>query len=208
MDLPRQPEDLAGQRFGALSVVSFYASSPSRWNCECDCGQWVVIRADNLKGGRSQSCGCQKRGFTRVERSIKRLDYYPGVMVLIARDLGPSAALQCVRCGRRASQWLSDGTCEERRRTLIDRTVYDWCKHPEHYVPVCHRCSSHFVETFAPWESIDTSKYEGMPKVPAKTERNYENFVFPVLTNLDKALHQPTLRPGARLKWEPPRREV
>jgi len=196
--LPRKPEDLTGQRFGALTVVSFYASSPPRWDCECDCGNWTEVRADNLKAGKTTSCGCRKRGFTRVERSIKRLDYYPGIMVLIVRDLGPSAARQCVRCGHRASQWLSDGSCNDRRRTLIDRTVYDWCKHPEHYVPTCHRCSGHFVETFAPWESIDTSLYESVPKVPLRIERNYENFQFPIIDAFDEVLHQPSARPRLR----------
>ena len=187
--MARKRENLIGQVFGALSVTSLHSSSPSKWNCECECGNWVVVRANNLKSGNTTSCGCRNRGFTRVERSIKRLDYYPGIMVIIVRDLGPSAARQCVRCGHRASQWLSDGSCNDRRRTLIDRTVYDWCKHPEHYVPACHRCSGHFVETFAPWEPIDASLYESVPRVPAKTVRNYVNFDFPEVDTYDETLH-------------------
>ena len=52
--------DLMGKRFGCLVVV---ARSPRRtitrcshWICECDCGNKVVVRSDNLREGRSTRC--------------------------------------------------------------------------------------------------------------------------------------------------------
>lgn len=55
--------DLVGDRYHRLRVVSFYPDSPKgkpHWNCVCDCGNALVVRADSLKGGNTKSCGCQK----------------------------------------------------------------------------------------------------------------------------------------------------
>ena len=61
-------KDLIGQKFGRLTVV---AESPSRvtgvgyrttmWECRCDCGNTVVVRAKCLLGGVTKSCGCLQR---------------------------------------------------------------------------------------------------------------------------------------------------
>jgi hypothetical protein len=57
--------DLTGERFGRLIVVeqASDAVQPSgqrkrRWLTRCDCGVEVVVRADNLKSGNTNSCGC------------------------------------------------------------------------------------------------------------------------------------------------------
>lgn len=61
-------EDLTGQRFGRLVVISYNEEMSEQkseqksgriyWNCKCDCGNEVIIRSDGLKGGRQISCGC------------------------------------------------------------------------------------------------------------------------------------------------------
>ena len=54
--------DLTGQRFGKLVVVSESTERDKNrnimWHCLCDCGEKSKIRGDNLKSGRSKSCGC------------------------------------------------------------------------------------------------------------------------------------------------------
>ena len=56
--------DLTGARFGKL-VVSGYVGASERgqalWKCACDCGGEKIAAADNLKRGRTQSCGCLAR---------------------------------------------------------------------------------------------------------------------------------------------------
>lgn len=57
-------EDLGGQRFGRLIVVSFEGISRHRfslWRCDCDCGVTLTIVGGNLKSGTSRSCGCMQR---------------------------------------------------------------------------------------------------------------------------------------------------
>ena len=55
--------DLAGQRFGKLTVIKPAESSATqqaRWLCRCDCGNECVVFASNLKNGHSLSCGCSR----------------------------------------------------------------------------------------------------------------------------------------------------
>lgn len=58
----KQPKtmDLEGQRFGRLTVVSFAAAEPPRWDCVCDCGATTVVRGTYLRCGDTKSCGCLK----------------------------------------------------------------------------------------------------------------------------------------------------
>jgi hypothetical protein len=60
--------DLTGQRFGRLTVISFHdvqivqhtsrINRYSMWECQCDCGNTCVVKGDYLKSGRTKSCGC------------------------------------------------------------------------------------------------------------------------------------------------------
>ena len=55
--------DLAGQRFGKLTVLAEAESSATgqaRWLCRCDCGNECTVFASNLKNGHSVSCGCSR----------------------------------------------------------------------------------------------------------------------------------------------------
>jgi len=56
------PEDLTGQKFGRLRVVSLSRIERSRrfWFCVCDCGNGLTVRSDGLKCGDYVSCGCKK----------------------------------------------------------------------------------------------------------------------------------------------------
>lgn len=55
--------DLSGQKFGKLTVL--YRSSeigkPVKFMCVCDCGNKKEVRANDLKSGRTTSCGCIRR---------------------------------------------------------------------------------------------------------------------------------------------------
>lgn len=60
----RRIEDLTGQRFGKLLVVSpaepkqYKKSKAGRSYCLCDCGNYKIMMNMALKGGRAKSCGC------------------------------------------------------------------------------------------------------------------------------------------------------
>lgn len=58
--------DLTGKKFGQLTVVKQggYRTGRSgrkflQWECICDCGNTVLVDANNLRTGNSTSCGCK-----------------------------------------------------------------------------------------------------------------------------------------------------
>ena len=57
--------DLTGRKFGHLTVIKEAGKSnlgSIMWLCKCDCGKEKVINGNNLRQGKSQSCGCSSRG--------------------------------------------------------------------------------------------------------------------------------------------------
>jgi hypothetical protein len=64
--MPPRVRSLVGMRFGRLRVVAFAGQSKSRhafWCCECECGNYVRVRGQNLLGhshGNTVSCGCKR----------------------------------------------------------------------------------------------------------------------------------------------------
>lgn len=55
-------ENLVGQKFGRLSVVSFSHKKGGTyyWNCVCDCGTERLVTRGALIKGTTKSCGCLK----------------------------------------------------------------------------------------------------------------------------------------------------
>jgi hypothetical protein len=55
--------NLAGQKFGRLTVIEFkdVKNENSRFLCKCDCGNEKIVYGNHLKTGNTQSCGCMKK---------------------------------------------------------------------------------------------------------------------------------------------------
>lgn len=72
--------DLAGQKFGRLTVLSRVENSSHRkaqWLCQCDCGNTLHVPTGALRSGNTRSCGCLKIE-TTVIRSTKHGHSRPG----------------------------------------------------------------------------------------------------------------------------------
>lgn len=68
-------KDLTGQRFGRLVVLSVVdseagANIPTKWLCQCDCGNLTQVQGCNLKGEVTKSCGCLKRELSRQKKLL------------------------------------------------------------------------------------------------------------------------------------------
>ena len=65
--------DLAGRKFGKLSVISFshIEGKDSVWLCLCECGKESRHFGYKLKNGHTKSCGCLMRELT-CKRNLNR----------------------------------------------------------------------------------------------------------------------------------------
>lgn len=60
----RDCTDLMGKTFGILKVIGRAKGtcSGAAWVCRCRCGRLKEYKGTQLKGGKAQSCGCQRGG--------------------------------------------------------------------------------------------------------------------------------------------------
>lgn len=68
----REAEDLTGRQFGELTAIRRVENDGYGrvcWLCRCSCGKETVVRALQLKSGRTRSCGCK-----RFESSYNKRD--------------------------------------------------------------------------------------------------------------------------------------
>lgn len=70
--MPKQLQ-IEGQRFGRLVAIEPVSRSSQGvvWRCQCDCGGFANVRANKLRNGWTQSCGCIHRE-NAAERSRAR----------------------------------------------------------------------------------------------------------------------------------------
>lgn len=76
--------DLTGQRYGHLTVIE---RAPNRghvtcWVCRCDCGNIKVVRAPDLRSGKTVSCQCMKGRSNALDISGQRF----GFLTAVERD--------------------------------------------------------------------------------------------------------------------------
>lgn len=63
--------DITGQQFGFLTAIE-----PTRvngrfgWKCECVCGKNIAVESNNLRTGKTKSCGCQTQSL--ISSAIKK----------------------------------------------------------------------------------------------------------------------------------------
>jgi len=70
-------KDITGRRFGRL-VVKGRADGNGRpaWQCQCDCEKQCVVVGEDLRRGKTRSCGC-----LRAEASSKKASDLTGTML-------------------------------------------------------------------------------------------------------------------------------
>ena len=110
-------KSLIGERFGRLTVIEFSHKTESRkyyWKCKCDCGVEKIIRADSLKNGSIQSCGCYNK-----ESASKR---WIGVRNdLTGKKFGRLTVIKPLRRSNRGYIWLCKCDCGNQHETYTNR---------------------------------------------------------------------------------------
>lgn len=68
-------KDITGQKFGKLTVVAMAGTNcfdQAKCLVKCECGEFKVVLANNLRGGNTRSCGCARGKFFIEGKSLKR----------------------------------------------------------------------------------------------------------------------------------------
>jgi hypothetical protein len=61
-------QDLEGKVFGRWKVLHYLGSHPeygSYWACQCSCGKIKAVCGKHLRSGKSRSCGCLHKDYSR-----------------------------------------------------------------------------------------------------------------------------------------------
>lgn len=95
-------DDLTGDRFGRLVVLSFAGKNAKRdalWLCACDCGNFPVVSSVGMKSGKTSSCGCLKTQNLPADLSGRRFGRLVAVRLAERGRGGPRWLCLC-DCGR------------------------------------------------------------------------------------------------------------
>ena len=68
--------DIKGQKFGRLTVLERAenaSTGQAQQLCECECGNKIVVKGQQLRSGHTQSCGCLRKDKTK-EYFLKSYD--------------------------------------------------------------------------------------------------------------------------------------
>ena len=67
-------KNISNQRFGKLIAlkVDHRETSATFWKCLCDCGNYTIVRLQDLQSGNTSSCGCIR---SKGEQKIQQLLY-------------------------------------------------------------------------------------------------------------------------------------
>lgn len=168
-------QDLIGQKFGRLKVVSRVNSqgraSPRKayWACLCDCGSMVVIVGCSLTGGTTRSCGCYKSDVTRRRMTNPMITDEE-------RKLGRNRTLMLGHKEWRRSVYERDGyicrVCGYDKGGILvahHKDAWGWCKErrldEDNGATCCEDCHKEFHDIYgwggnteAQWEEFVDSK--------------------------------------------------
>jgi hypothetical protein len=108
--------DLSGQKFGRLTVLTFFETrnGKSKWLCRCDCGKEKVVSATDLKSGNTKSCGC-----LNLERAIENIKGRKRKAIpMIGKRFGKLVVLSEAKSNRREKRYLCQCDCGNKHAVL------------------------------------------------------------------------------------------
>lgn len=96
-------KNLAGKRFGKLTVLERAESKNGRtyWKCRCDCGNEISVIASNLLRGNTKSCGCSSVEYANKHKYID----------LSGEKFGKLTVLRRTKMKDRNAYWLCRCEC-------------------------------------------------------------------------------------------------
>lgn len=86
-----QPAVCEGERYGRLVAIrptEQRGGNSVMWECQCDCGNTLLVRATGLKSGHTTSCGCAKREIDDQRDFKTILTYVDDTCIEFAKNIG------------------------------------------------------------------------------------------------------------------------
>lgn len=109
----RKFNDLTGEKFGKLTVVSLDHKGKTRtyWNCECECGGTRIVANDHLKRGEVTDCGCYRKHIAHWKKHGKSNERIYSIWDLMKRRCFDSNRVEYKNYGGRGitvcPEWLN-----------------------------------------------------------------------------------------------------
>lgn len=109
MSKGRSASQLAGQRFGRLTVIERTTPRGAhnvRWACQCRCGKRLTVLGVSLRSGATRSCGCLRR-----EKSRERMKMSHALSAGVSSHYRAKAAIDAIfgskprEIDRRPKRW-------------------------------------------------------------------------------------------------------
>jgi len=153
--------DLTGKKFGRLLVIKRVYPNKFKhpiWLCKCDCGNEKTVSGDNLRTGKTQSCGClgkERRatatrlayGLSNMRRTIKQYKNSAKrrgwSWKLTEEQFKKITQENCFYCGAKPSNITKNkGYFGEYVYSGIDRVDNSKGYSMDNIVPCCKSCNS------------------------------------------------------------------
>ena len=82
----KQIIDITNQQFGRLKVIERIPNTtPIKWKCICDCGNYTIVEGNKLKSGHTQSCGCLQKERTSMVNGANLIGKRFGLLTVLER---------------------------------------------------------------------------------------------------------------------------
>lgn len=153
--------DLTGKKFGRLTVIKRTGSNEGKriiYLCKCECGKEKIIRGDNLRNGKTKSCGCLHNelagGQNRLNPGVARMRALISIYKKRAKRQGLEWELtekqfarttkkDCFYCGAKPNNTSKHPECNGNYiYNGIDRVDNKKGYTLKNIVPCCKECNS------------------------------------------------------------------
>ena len=105
--------DLSGKRYGKIVVLERAENrgKHTMWKCKCDCGNYTITGASELKSGTTKSCGCLKfesRNSTHGLSDTRLYGIWQGMKERCLKEYSPAYKWYGGRGITICQEWLDD----------------------------------------------------------------------------------------------------
>lgn len=81
--------DMTGQKFGRLTVIerdfNTNTNHKAYWICQCNCGKIISVRGQDLRQGKTLSCGCYSKEINSIKTTPNMIGQKYGKLTVIER---------------------------------------------------------------------------------------------------------------------------